>query len=359
MNWRDMLDPSITSRDLDRLAEKLSLTPDQKAAARDLLEGFQAQYQDMATTLREAFDAARQEFQETRDPNVWRDVQKIAEKAQGKIKSMEAAFFTDLKSVLDAAQTEKLPEFERSRKREKSLAQGFLSGETVDVVRLAEDVKLSPESRATIEPVLKQYELEIEKPLAERDELYQSGMSQGMQLFQTGQLDKMADMFNKARDAGMKVRDINRKYARQVEGLLPEGERAAFSAEFLERSFPRVYRASYATSAINTAKNLKDLTPEQKTEIEAIAETYRRESAPINEKWTAAIEQSEKTRTIMQMFAGGGTSEEIQNAQKARRELDDNTLDKLRAVLTESQAAKLPEKQTTDWRRSFRDGGGN
>lgn len=358
MNWREMLDPSISSRDLDRMAEMLTLSDDQKAVADDLLAGFQSQYQEMASKLRETFDGARQEFQETRDPSVWRELRPVMDKAQEQIKTIETAFFGDLKAVLEPVQLEKFPAFERARKREKSLQTGFLSGETVDIVRMVEDLKLPADARAALAPVLAQYETEIEKALAERDALYEEGMSQGMDLWQSGQMDKMNEMFNKSRDAGAKVRDINRRFARQVESALPEGEQARAASEFRERSFPRIYRDGYLRRAIETAKKMDDLTAEQRAQVETIAREYERESSGINTRWAEALEKSEMSRTIMQMFGGGGQSEEVRTAQQARRELDDKALEQLREQLTEEQRDKLPERQNQDWRRNWREGAG-
>ncbi len=360
MGMRELVDPSLTTRDIERMSEKLKLNDDQIAAANDLLAAFQAQHSEMASGLRDAMESARQEFQETRDPSVWRDLRPIGEKAEAKLKTMEAAFFNDLGAVLEPAQTELLAEYQRSRKREKSLQQGFLSGEAVDIVRLVEDVKLSPESKATIEPTVKQYETEVERAASERDEIYKASMDQGMELWQQGQMDKVNELFGKARDAGLKVRDINRKYARLIEGSLSEEEKKKFNDEFLQRSFPRVYRPSYANRAVEMSVKMSDLTGEQKAQVDAIAEGHAREAAALNEKWAAAVEDSEKTRTIMQMFGGGMGNEDVRSAQRARRELDDKTVEKLRAVLTEEQAAKLPERQERDWRqgggREGRDG---
>ncbi|MBL8745341.1 MAG: hypothetical protein JNK58_03185 [Phycisphaerae bacterium] len=342
-----MFDPGVSTRDLDKYAEFLSMTPEQKEAAAALLDGYQTEFDRMAKEMREATDAAREEFRDTRDFTVWDDLRPKMEAFQAKRKELEGTLLRDVKDLMTDEQAARWPELERLRRRDTTLRRGFLSGETVDVVKLVEDSALPAEAMEQVRPLLSQYEIELDRVLIERNEQYEAGMGQGMALFRQGDMAAVNELFNKAREAGAKVRDVNRRYARLIEGVIPEGQREKFSREFKERSFPRVYREGFAGRALDAAVNFKDVTEEQRSRIAEIRQSYDRDAEAINVKWSKAIEENEMTITPMEMMGGGG-GPALREGRTARRELDQRTVDKLKAVLTEDQVKRLPERRERD-----------
>ncbi|MBL0927014.1 MAG: hypothetical protein IBJ11_05090 [Phycisphaerales bacterium] len=342
----NQFDPDVNTKEIERYAEFLKLTPDQLQIANELLSGYQAEFNALADDMRRKQDAAREEFRETRDPGVWRDLRPAFEEYQKRRTAAADKFMEDLRLVLTPEQEAKWPGLLQERRRERTLPRGgLMSGETVDVVRLVRDEKYPDELNSSLQPVLDQYAAELDRVLAERNKIYEDGMSQGMDMFNQGRLQEMEDLFAKARDAAKKVRDVNRRYARQIEALLPEDQRAAFAAEFRKRSFPDVFRDRAADREFRTALALPDLSDDQRTQLTQLQESYARESAINNDKMVEAVEKGESTRSIMQMFgAGGAGSDEIRALRTARRELDNRTSEKLRAVLSDDQRAKLPER---------------
>lgn len=342
-----MFEPGISTRDLERYGRFLNLTPEQFEAAAALLEGYQSEFDAAARKMREATDAAREEFRDTRDFTVWDDIRPKMEAFQARRKELEAAFLRDIKDIVTEEQAAKWPTLERMRRRDLSLRRGFISGEGMDVIAMTEELKLSAEALEALKPALQQYEIEMDRALIERNELYEQGFAQGMTLFRQGDMAAIGEIFNKAREAAVKVRDINRRFARQVEGLLPESSRGEFAAEFREKSFPSVYRESYAARAMEIAEAFEDATPEQKQGIASLRSAYEREAATLNDRWAKAIEENEMTVTPMQMMGGGG-SPAIRDARTARRNLDDRTVEKLKGLLTEGQVSRLPDQRGRD-----------
>lgn len=338
----EMLQPAFSTRDMERYADFLNLTPEQRDAAKALVEGYQSEYERIAREMRDASDAAREEFRDTRDFTVWDDLRPKFEAFQKRRRELEQSLFNDVKVLLTDDQTSRWPALERLRRRDQSLRRGFLSGEAVDVIRLFDDLKPPPELRDRAKPILDQYEMEIDRALVERDERYEDGFSRGMDLWRAGDLAAVADVFNKAREAAVNVRDANRRYARQVEAVLPDDLRESFSRQFLERSFPRVYRPSDAQRALDAAAAFNDLSPDQRAALAELRASYSRELQSANRRWADAIEQQELTITPMDLMRGGGNPA-VRDARVARRDLDRRTLDKLRALLSEDQSARLPE----------------
>lgn len=348
MGGGDMMVPGISSTDLERYAKFLSLTPEQTEASKALLEGYQSEFERAAKTMREASDAAREEFRETRDVGVWQDLRPKMEAFRAQRDRLEQSLMGDVKTLLSPEQGERWPRIERMRRRDGTLRRGFMSGESVDVARLVEEAKVSPEALAALEPVIEQYEAELDKALQERNQIYEDAMNQGMGLWRQGDMQGMQALLEKGREAAIKVRDINRRYARQAQGLLPEDAKPAFDAAFRERSFPRVYRQSYAARALDLAKAFEDLTPEQRTGLDDLRQSHARDAAVANQKWAAAIEENERSQTIADMMGMGGGNDGVRSARTARRDLDERALEKLRQLLTPEQVKRLPDRRGRD-----------
>lgn len=344
----EMLQPSVSTRDLERYARMLSLTDEQNEAAKALLEGFQAEYERAAKVMREATDAAREEFRETRDFTVWQDLRPKMEAFRDQRNKIESAFLSDVKSLLTDEQAAIWPRIERARRRDSTMRRGILSGEGVDLVRLSEEFKAEGPTAEAVRTLLDQYEAELDRALVERNEIYDSAMEQGMGMWRQGDMQGMQELMNKGREAGIKVRDINRKFARQLQALLPEEEGHKFEATFRERSFPRVYRQTYAARAMDVAGEFDDLTADQQTQLAEVRSTFEREVAAVNQKWAAAIEESEQTATVADMMGMGGGNESVRAARNARRDLENRALERLKALLTPDQASRLPDRRGRD-----------
>lgn len=353
-----MFGPPVSNKDLQRYAEVLNLTPDQEEAAKALLQGYQEAYQQQAQAMRDKMDAMRESGGDNRDPANWDKIRKGFDDLRESRKQAEASFTADLKSVLTPEQTDLWPKAEREVRREKTLGRGLLSGESVDVVQITQDLVDSlPEADRqavldAVNPILEQYSQDLDRELVARNEAFETGMSKGGELMAKGDMDAVQALFEKSREASDRVRDVNQRYARQVEALLPEADHPAFESAVKKASFPDVYRETYGAKVVAAAAGFADLDENQKATVRAIADSYNRDLAAANEKMTAAILESEKNMTVGDMFRGrgqggqgGGRRQGMAEMYQARRDLDDSTVESLKKVLTPEQFAKLPARQ--------------
>lgn len=346
------LQPTLTSRDLDRAVKMLNLDKDQEDAAKALLEAYQQSYTTKAQAVRDRMDKAREDFRETRDPSVWTEVRKEAEKFRPVGEQMTQTFMNDLKSILNEQQAAKFPGFERALRRNQTMNRGLLSGERVDLVSLLEKQNIPEQSRAEIAPLLEQYEIDLDRELQARtklwDELAPKMADLMPQMFGGGGAPKeLQDIMDKGRDAGMRVRDVNRRYARQISALLPESSKAAFDAEFEKESYPMAFRDTRISRQLAAVKGFADLTAEQKDAIAQLGDTFTRESESLTRQLIEATDKMESTVTadqLMAMFRPGGNDDSpVGQINRKRRDLNQSTQDKLEAILTPEQIKRLPQ----------------
>lgn len=341
-------DSAISDNQLEKLGTIAGLTKDQSEAAAMLHEGYQAQVRELQDQMRSKMEAARDAFRESGDPSEFQAMREEMTKVRAERKQLDASFMNDVKALLTDAQVAKWPKAEMALRRDQLLRRGMLSGERVDLFRLVDDLKLSEDSRKPIDELLGQYEMDLDRELVKRDAFTEKAI---------GQMDQLREdparaqaMLEEGRAAGVKVRDVNRRYARQVSDMLPEESKAAFDTAFQRESFPNVYRESSVTRGVNAAMGFEDLTEEQRGRIQDLSARYAREAAAMNERLAKAEEENEMTMTADRMmgggrrFGGGGNEEEtpLQRARQDRRDLDRKTNEALREILTESQREKLP-----------------
>jgi Spy/CpxP family protein refolding chaperone len=168
------------------------------------------------------------------------------------------------------------------------------------------------------------------------------------QMFGGGGASKeLQDIMDKGRDAGMRVRDVNRRYARQISGLLPESSKAAFDAEFEKESYPMAFRDTRISRQLAAVKGFADLTAEQKESIAQLSDTFTKENESLTRQLIEATDKMESTVTadqIMAMFRPGGNDDSpVGQINRKRRDLNQGTQDKLEAILTPEQVKRLPQ----------------
>jgi len=343
-------DPRVTSEQLTRYGGMLGLTDDQKEAAKGLYDGYFAAHQEQATKIRTVTESAREQFRETRDPSVWQEIGPRMQEFRSASDAAEKVLLEDIKSLLNDEQMAKWPAMERTRRRETTIRRGFVSGERADVIRIVDDLKLTEDQHATLTPVLESYEQDLDRELIKRNEIVDQAQNQGanfMQAFRGGgdttQIDKL---ITEGREAAVRVRDVNRRYARQVEAMLPEDKAGEFNQAFKRESFPQIYRQRYAQQVITAASGFEDLTQDQRDGLAAIKDTYSREASTLAIKAEAATEQQEQNFSIQGMMQRGFQEDPaIVDARNARNKLEEETVAKIRALLNPEQVGKLPERR--------------
>lgn len=362
------MDPSqfmanIGKRSLDDYARVLSLDADQKEALKGLYEGYTAARKQIAEEMQKSFSSMQEKMQDGSDfKTVQKDMVKQMQDQGAKAEKLEKGFFDDFKSLLNTKQQESWPAIERHRRREKGMRFGFISGQTVDLVKVIQAIKIDPKSVTGLSDQLEQYEVAMDREVQSFEKLQKD--QEKMQAdfdFDMSKLNeimaKAKEMMKKAMDAGKGMRDVNRQYERLIEPLLPEDQRPKFEAEVNRRTHPRIFKESYATEAINAALGFSDLSGDQKTTLAEIKASYAQELAASNKRWASATEEREdKTGGQMiemmdSMWGGQGgddaksVKEAAERARSDRKELDKQTKNKVLALLSEEQKKRLPEEK--------------
>ncbi len=356
-------DAKVTSEDIEKLTKQLNLSPEQHDAAKMLFDGYLEAHQKKAQQMSDAVEKIRADVRETSDNSLWQDLGDKMQKFQTEATDAEKGLWTDVKSLLTTEQAASWAGFERSRRREQSGPSPMsVSGERADVIKIIEKIKLPDADMGKLAPVISAYEEELDAAIVKRNDLADKSQPQIRALFRSFPPDdesmtKMDKIVAETREAMIRVSNVNKRYAQQVEGLLAPEQAELFRTEFKKASFPQIYRERYITRAFDALDKLDTLTDEQKSSIAAVKDTYSRESTALAQKGeTLTIEQEKdfSFRKMMQGGFGGGGNDAMRDLGDQRTTLEDTTYNKIKAVLTPEQLAKLPERNADNGGRRAR-----
>lgn len=331
--------PRINREQLEDYANLLGMDKDQREIAAMLLEEYIDGVKTATDAMREASQKARQEFEETRDRSAFASLREMGERTRERVETLEAQFMGDLQMMLTADQAQAWPKVEKAHRRASTLSRGLMSGERVDLFEIVEGMGLEGEPATAASAVLADYELALDRALIARNGMYEKGL----ELFRDRQFEALQEHFEKAREASLKVRDTHRTFARRLEAVLPREKLPAFETQVRQASFPTVYRSNRADRALEAAGTLEGLTDDQRSRIEAIQISARRQMDQVNRKLAETIESNEANMSLRDMMGGGrrGNEDGTRDLFREKREAVDRTVELVRAVLTEEQSAKL------------------
>lgn len=370
---RGMMEASVSTEDMEKYGKMLNLTAAQHDAVKALHEAYTQDATAVAQKMRDEMDALREEARD--DPSRMSEMGEMFTKFRTKRTAMETAFFSDVKATLTPEQMNTWPTVERTRRRETTMNRGLMSGERADLVKIVDGLKLTADAHKPTAAILDQYQVDLDRELILRNEQQDKMQGNMRDLFSGGgDQAKLQKMIEDGRAAAIKLRDVNKRYARQIEAVLPDdATKAKFNEEVRRESFPNIYRGqSYASRVAESAGAIEGVSAEQKASITDIKDRYTRDLASINSKMESEYEKRESTITaaeLMGRFGGGGggqrggggnviDSEELNTLRDQRRDLETSTVEKIQALLNEEQKAKLPQRNAGGGRGGDQ-GGGN
>ena len=224
-----------------------------------------------------------------------------------------------------------------------------LGGNNGMIVTPSASLDMDDKQRTGINEILSTYEEQLDRDLTARNKVYEEVGGKIGELMRNQDMDAAQKLLDQAREAGLKVREVNKKFARQVEDALPADQKAAMAAAVKKAAHPDVYRDSQVSRQIEAAVKLSDLDETQKKAIEELKGRTTREIGSVNDKMATAAEEVELTisvKDIMGRFRGGpGAGDDL---RQQRRDLESAAAESLKKILKPEQMDQLPKPERRD-----------
>lgn len=344
----------VSQADFQEMCEILELDETQNTAAKALFDGYTSERQAVAKAMRSDMKEASEEFQESKDTSMIKRFGEIASKATMKMNELGAQFMSNVRELLNEKQSGKWAEVERMRRRHTGMRSGMLKGETLDLVRVVRDLNIAKPYPQQLSDVLERYSIELDSAIKTRaskqTELSKSPDAQ-TDFTDPTKIDfqKLRTMMMDIRKCGLVVRDVNDRHAGFVRSTLAEDKQEAFTKAVQMAKFPEIYGEAHVVKCMNAAEKFEDLTKEQKQGIEEIRGAYVQNLASLNQAWATELAKAEADgggAEELDMLPGADPKEtDLKRARAARLKADKDALNKLKALLTDTQKDQLPERQ--------------
>jgi Spy/CpxP family protein refolding chaperone len=313
----------IASHDLAGWADQLELSDEQRQA----IEPFHEEYREAFRTLRDG--EIEQYLQEVGgmmgrgfrglDKDAIEDSLRTLDRLMTRISLLDEGLFDNVQSVLSDEQVAKLPRVMQARKRERyrtgatRMAGSANRAARVDMSDLYYGLKLAPDQRQAADPLVVQYE---DRLTAATEDLYEAttrmflvvvealedaGIS--FETFREGG-PPPADMMNamrnawteatkKPREKATVISDLNNQTLRQLSEFLPADAASTLRDRYLGRAYPEVPRASQsdALKSFHAALRLPSLSPDLRSDINAMAVQFRGSANQVVDEMVKAVDE--------------------------------------------------------------------
>ena len=342
--------PDFLPRDLPVFVDALGLEEWQRPILEALLE-------DYGTNFATAADGVRSRMGQLKDVAAGTNPEKIVEMISAPLISwkdekqkLRDDFLSSVRSQLSDVQAEAWPRLERALRREKSLPNGSISGESLNLVMIVREVDVPPIVADAARPIVEDYEVKLDQALAARDAADEGSIAARLQSLNDN--SKFVAAEERVMQLRIAVRNAQDQGLIAIRDALGADYGPKFELRALRRAFPQVYGPDPLTPLFEAALALPDLTEEQKTKVNELRARFDSEHGALQKRYAEAIRTSEpkeprrRAEALAIKAAGGnpnfGEGAEVDSVKLERQEMFTRFRASLAEILNDAQKELVP-----------------
>lgn len=363
---RQMMAPMMNSGMQQRMGEAMQKAREQmeqlaeekgaELTQEERQQFFRAQMEKMGEEMQKdlkasgAFDEMRASLKTmVSDFNKWRETKSRLRKSM--VEGMQAA--------LKDSQRAKWPGFERYLAREKTLPQGTISGEQVNLFIVLDEAGLSKDTFKALTPLMDQYELELDEALRARNDFLAANEGKFLEAAAAGDAEAARRFVQRSMTMREKVRDVNDRYREAIMSQLPEADAGRVRTAALAAAYERFYRPTQVQRAFEAIAEMEDLDASVRDSLNALEGQYASELTSVNDRLVQATRKQEPTQQVEEvvrmvgmlsgdvsfasmMRPGQREEGEVGELMDKRRDMNDTYMERIRKLLTAEQIELLP-----------------
>ncbi|MCA9285786.1 MAG: hypothetical protein KDA22_11255 [Phycisphaerales bacterium] len=349
--FAEAFQPDFLRRDMTIFNQYLELEDWQRPIVEILLEDYNASFRTGVEGVREQMRDMKDQIASSGQRAmevVMRPIENwMAEKDQ-----LATDMLQNVKGQLSDRQKELWPRFERAMRREKSLHRGELSGESVNIIGVLNQMQLAPDTMNQLRPVIEEYEIQLDNALVYREQVVESAQPKVKDAMVNMDFDAGMSAMDTIMAARIQVRNIQDASAAAIAAAMTPENGAEFTQRYYQAAYSKVFRPSPMERTFEVVHGLEDLTAEQMAEVVELETQYNADYATSSMQILAVLREEEpkdarrKAEAIRARQSGAAPAkreaEPLSDAFAMREALTEPAMERLRQILTAEQFAKLP-----------------
>ena len=190
---------------------------------------------------------------------------------------LRAEFESRILGCLTETQARRWPDCFREITRERLLPRGNLSGESVDILRIVQDLRPATGAPDIAPlPILDDYADQLHRALRERERSRESSLPKLLEAMADRDVQDVRRIIRSRMESRRRVRDLNLQFAKAVESVLEDSDdRIRISESILIAAFPGIRGDHQGTPDFGTALSIDELAPEVRQLVIDLRERYR------------------------------------------------------------------------------------
>ena len=266
---------------------------------------------------------------------------------------LRAQFVSEMLAVLAEVQSQRWPVFERAIYRERHLPEGELPGESIDLVKVIDEMKLRDEQLQSIGETLESYEITLDSALRQRDGYIATSEGKIDEAIVRRKPDAALTIVDRVSALRVAVRGVNQQHMTRIAAALGPELGETFRVTALKACYPNIYVTTRGRKMFAEVRKMSDLDEQTRRSILELETAYEAELANVNEQIRATTDREKPLEGREHIEAlknsmegqpwGNGRQNPIRGMILKRAALDDRYLELVSQLLGEERAVTLPK----------------
>ena len=366
----DAFRADFLARDMQLFVEQLRLEDWQRPIIEMLFEDYRTTFEGGVERVRSQIQDNQSRIVAARPEEVMEIILEPITEWDVERRALKAQFLGNVKAQLSNEQLKRWPRFERTLRRDKELTKGELDGESIDLYTTVRQMRMPYEIEETVDPLLVEYEIELDGALIARAAKIDSLQDQLKQAMTEMDYDAGLRAQDQIMAARIRVRAIQDAWIDRIADSLPGEYGSTLRDRALSEGYPRAFRPTVIPDYFERLKECPDLSNDQITELEAIELAYEIDMADLEMRIVEAIRQNqpdESRRRVERLIEQKRTGKRERATGPAddllakKKDLIEETRNRISGLLTPEQNADClkgvrrsakPSQTSTDAGRS-------
>ena len=345
----DAFRADFLARDMQLFVEQLRLEDWQRPIIEMLFEDYRTAFDGGVERVREEIQTNQSRIVEARPEQVMEIILEPISAWDVERRALREQFLNNVKAQLSGEQLKRWPRFQRTLRRDKELSKGELDGESIDLYVSIRQMRMPYEVEETIDPLLVDYEIELDDALIARAAKIDSLQEELKEAMTRMDYDAGLRAQDQIMAARTRVRAIQDVWIDRLADAIPTEYATEFRSRALAEAYPRAFRPTIIPKMFDKMRDCADLSNDQIDEFNMVEDQFDVDMTNLEMEIVASIrsnQPAEARRRVERLIEQKRTGKRDRTAGPTdellakKKDLIEQTKNRINGMLTPEQNAE-------------------